>query len=79
MTNGKEEQEHLDHIFERFYRVNTSKRLHAAGLGMGLYIVQEIVKHHRGTITVTSEEGQGSTFSVLLPLCERAVSPYEAE
>jgi|GEM_PF-4203552 len=30
-------QEHLDHIFERFYRVNTSKRLHAAGLGMGLY------------------------------------------
>lgn len=64
-------QEHLGHIFERFYRVNISKRHHVAGLGMGLYIVQEIVKHHRGTITVTSEEGRGSTFSVLLPLREK--------
>lgn len=63
--------QHHDHIFERFYRVSTSKRSHAPGLGLGLSIAHEIVKHHQGTITVTSEEGKGSIFSVQLPLCCR--------
>jgi sensor histidine kinase regulating citrate/malate metabolism len=42
------------------------------GLGMGLYIVAEIVKHHGGTMTVESEVGTGSTFQVMLPLKRHA-------
>lgn len=61
-------REDLEHLFEPFYRVQRPRHYHAPGLGMGLYIAQEIVKHHRGTLSVTSEEGRGSTFSIQLPL-----------
>ena len=61
-----EEQQHK--IFERFYRAQDSTDRAAPGLGMGLYIASEIVKRHHGKITVTSEEGKGSTFTVYLPL-----------
>ena len=54
-------------IFDRFYRVTGSKQKAIPGLGMGLYIVAEIVKHHEGTITVDSTLEQGSTFTVTLP------------
>jgi PAS domain S-box-containing protein len=56
-------------IFERFNRgaYGTSEQAFP-GLGMGLYITHEIVKHYGGDITVESEEGQGTTFSVTLPL-----------
>ncbi|GHO63600.1 hypothetical protein KSC_024920 [Ktedonobacter sp. SOSP1-52] len=54
-------------IFDRFYRVADPKRKAIPGLGIGLYIVAEIVKHHRGTITVDSAVGKGSTFTVTLP------------
>lgn len=54
-------------IFERFYRVsNIQKRF--PGMGIGLYICEQIVKQHGGSIWVDSEEGQGSTFSLTLPL-----------
>jgi PAS domain S-box-containing protein len=56
-----------DNIFERFYRVTDSKRKAIPGLGMGLYIVAEIVNHQGGTITVDSAVGKGSTFTVTLP------------
>ncbi len=57
------------HIFERFYRapeaeVQTGSRL---GVGLGLYITRELVERHGGTITFTSDPGQGSTFTVTLP------------
>ncbi|GHO45057.1 PAS domain S-box protein [Ktedonospora formicarum] len=59
--------EQRNKIFDRFYRVNDSRQKAIPGLGMGLYIVAEIVKHHRGTITVESKVGKGSTFTVTLP------------
>ncbi|EFH80793.1 ATP-binding protein [Ktedonobacter racemifer] len=60
-------REQRDKIFERFYR-DAGLRQHAVpGLGMGLYIVAEIVKHHGGTITVDSDVGKGSTFTVTFP------------
>jgi PAS domain S-box-containing protein len=57
-----------DKIFERFYRVTDPNQKRIAGLGMGLYIVAEIVKGHGGSITVDSAVGTGSTFTVTLPL-----------
>ncbi|GHO62062.1 hypothetical protein KSC_009540 [Ktedonobacter sp. SOSP1-52] len=67
-------QELHDKIFERFYRVSGANQKAIPGLGMGLYIVAEIVRHHGGNITVESEVGKGSTFSVTLPL-ERSLKP----
>jgi signal transduction histidine kinase len=60
-------QEQRDKIFERFYRAAGPKQRVIPGLGMGLYIVAQIIKHHGGTITVESAVGKGSTFMVTLP------------
>ena len=61
-------QEYQKHIFERFYRIDHQKQGSIGGLGIGLYIVAEVVKRHGGTITVESCRGEGSTFQVILPL-----------
>ena len=66
------EQEHLEHIFERFYRVDPSRSLVAGGTGLGLSIVEWVVRAHTGTISVVSKAGQGSTFTVQLPLASPA-------
>jgi PAS domain S-box-containing protein len=58
--------EHQTRIFDRFQRGAVSSR-HYAGLGLGLYIVRQIVEAHRGTISVASVHGQGATFTVTLP------------
>ncbi len=60
-------QAQRDKIFERFYRASGPSQKAIPGLGMGLYIVAEIVKRHGGTITVESTVGKGSTFTVTLP------------
>ena len=60
-------EEHLSKIFGRFYRLDQS-RAGVAGTGLGLAIVKRIVEVHRGTVTVTSRPGEGSTFTVHLPL-----------
>src|SRR5260221_627169 len=60
-------REQREKIFERFYRAAAPQQRAIPGLGMGLYIVAEIVHRHGGTITVDSDVGKGSTFTVTLP------------
>lgn len=61
-------REQREKIFERFYRAIAPRERSISGLGMGLYIVSEIVNRHGGTITVDSAVGEGSIFTVTLPL-----------
>lgn len=64
-------REQLARIFDRFYRVADPRQRRISGLGMGLYIVAEIVKAHGGSITVDSEVEKGSTFTVTFPARKR--------
>lgn len=61
--------EHLPHLFERFYRVDTARDRPHGGSGIGLAIVRSIVQHHGGTVEVLSAgPGAGSTFTITLPI-----------
>ncbi|MEO6188000.1 MAG: PAS domain-containing sensor histidine kinase [Ginsengibacter sp.] len=60
------DNENLNKVFERFYRVKTKRTF--AGFGLGLYISAEIIKAHRGKIWVESESGKGCVFHFSLPL-----------
>lgn len=62
--------EEKDKIFGQFYRVSGSREHTFPGLGLGLYISAEIIKHLNGKIWVDSVEGKGSTFSFTLPAIE---------
>ena len=59
--------EHLDRIFERFYRVDRARSREAGGTGLGLAIVRHIALLHNGTSEVESHAGEGSTFRLRLP------------
>ena len=63
-------------IFERFYRVDRARSRSTGGSGLGLSIVRHVVSNHGGTVSVVSEEGRGSTFTIVLP---RAESPADIE
>lgn len=58
----------IDYLFERFFRVDNSGSRDTGGSGIGLSIVKDIVDMHEGTISVNSELGSGSSFTVLLPI-----------
>ncbi len=58
-------------IFDRFYRVGEIQQ-RFPGMGIGLYVCDQIIKNHGGSLWVNSEEGKGSTFNFTLPLNERA-------
>jgi two-component system phosphate regulon sensor histidine kinase PhoR len=59
--------EHLDRLFERFYRVDKARSRQVGGTGLGLAIVKHVVLSLGGTIQVTSEPGEGTTFVVRIP------------
>ncbi|MBQ9135724.1 MAG: two-component sensor histidine kinase [Lachnospiraceae bacterium] len=58
----------LEHIYERFYRVDKSHSREIGGTGLGLAITRNVVLMHRGSITVSSLEGEGTVFLVKIPL-----------
>ena len=61
-------QDSLEHIYERFYRVDKSHSREIGGTGLGLAITKNAILLHRGSITVSSVEGEGTTFLVKIPL-----------
>ena len=65
----------VEHIFERFYRVDKARSRASGGSGLGLSIVRTIVQRNRGQIQVSSAPGQGTTFTVTFPAFDTEVDP----
>lgn len=61
------QEKHLDKLFTRFYRVDKARSRQSGGTGLGLAIVKHIAQLHRGSVSVESELGKGSTFKIILP------------
>ncbi len=61
-------QADIDRIFERFYRVDRARGRGTGGTGLGLSIVRHIMANHGGEVNVTSQEGEGSSFRLVLPV-----------
>ncbi|MCR8847793.1 ATP-binding protein [Rossellomorea sp. SC111] len=61
-------QEAIPNLFNKFYRVDNSDQRRIGGTGLGLTIVKEIIETHEGDITVSSQEGKGSVFTIRLPI-----------
>lgn len=64
------EPEHQERIFERFYRVDRARSREVGGTGLGLAIVKHVALSHGGSVSVESRPGQGSTFTITLPLAD---------
>jgi two-component system, OmpR family, phosphate regulon sensor histidine kinase PhoR len=63
--------QHISRLTERFYRVDRSRSRETGGTGLGLAIVKHIVMRHQSLLNVVSEEGKGSTFSIVFPAKRR--------
>ena len=61
-------EDELDRIFDQFYRVDPSRNRATGGVGLGLTIVKRLVEAHGGQLSVTSKEGEGTSFRVVLPV-----------
>ena len=57
-----------EHLFERFYRVGGDRARHTGGTGLGLSIVKNVVHAHGGRVALESQPGEGSTFTIFLPV-----------
>jgi two-component system sensor histidine kinase SenX3 len=68
----------LQRIFERFYRVDQARSRQTGGTGLGLAIVRHVARNHGGQVTVSSREGEGSTFMLVVPTGLGAGLPAEA-
>jgi two-component system, OmpR family, sensor kinase len=66
--------EHVQNIFERFYRADSSRTRSSGGSGLGLAIARWVVAVHGGTIDASSAEGVGTTFTIRLPIVEQEAS-----
>ncbi len=60
--------QHLERLFERFYRVDRARSRELGGIGIGLAIVKHLARAHGGEVSVASELGEGSAFTIELPL-----------
>ena len=69
--------QHIPRLTERFYRVDRSRSRETGGTGLGLAIVKHIVNRHQAKFEVVSEEGKGSTFSIIFPSRRRCQLPEE--
>src|SRR4051812_33505868 len=65
----------LERVFERFYRVDRARSRETGGTGLGLAIVRHVVQAHGGEVTVTSSEGEGSTFTIQVPIANGGARP----
>lgn len=72
-------REHIPRLTERFYRVSISRSREKGGTGLGLAIVKHIVSRHRGELTIESELGVGSRFTVWLPVLVEGPAPAVPE
>ena len=68
------DEDELPHVFERFYRGSQANEARGSGSGLGLAIVRSIVDMHGGAITVESQVGAGSRFTVTLPPDPRMIA-----
>lgn len=66
-------QEQIGRLFTKFFRAENALHMQTSGSGLGLYIVKNIIQRHGGKISVSSKEGEGSTFSFTLPMDEKMI------
>jgi len=70
-------REHLERVFERFYRADESRARTSGGVGLGLSIVAAVAEAHGGSVTARSEPAQGATFRIVMPLLKPTNNSHE--